>query len=112
MSRVYPYKNKPQPKSEHVAPSFGQTSKAKLGSAKNPARLSVQSEARKAELAAIAKAHSWACEINVDANSDENIADLTALQNKPKTTVVAAKPERNEACPCGSGKKYKKCCAL
>lgn len=25
--------------------------------------------------------------------------------------VVAAKPGRNEPCPCGSGKKFKKCCA-
>jgi hypothetical protein len=23
-----------------------------------------------------------------------------------------AKPERNDACPCGSGRKYKKCCAV
>ena len=23
-----------------------------------------------------------------------------------------AKPKRNEPCPCGSGKKYKQCCAL
>jgi hypothetical protein len=23
-----------------------------------------------------------------------------------------AKPRRNDACPCGSGRKYKKCCAL
>ena len=26
--------------------------------------------------------------------------------------VKAKKPERNEPCPCGSGKKYKKCCGL
>ena len=24
----------------------------------------------------------------------------------------AATPERNDPCPCGSGRKYKKCCAL
>ncbi len=26
--------------------------------------------------------------------------------------VIGAKTGRNDPCPCGSGKKYKKCCAL
>ncbi len=32
----------------------------------------------------------------------------------PKRTVVRASPKvgRNEPCPCGSGKKYKKCCGV
>ena len=30
--------------------------------------------------------------------------------NKPKTVVKGKKVGRNETCPCGSGKKYKKCC--
>ena len=25
---------------------------------------------------------------------------------------MAGKPQRNEPCPCGSGRKYKQCCAL
>ncbi len=30
----------------------------------------------------------------------------------PVDTIRAgAKPKRNEPCPCGSGKKYKQCCA-
>jgi preprotein translocase subunit SecA len=29
---------------------------------------------------------------------------------KPEPIVIEAKSGRNEACPCGSGKKYKKCC--
>ncbi len=33
--------------------------------------------------------------------------------NKVRSTVVAKKlPGRNDPCPCGSGKKYKQCCAL
>ena len=33
--------------------------------------------------------------------------------NRVKSTVVAKKlPGRNDPCPCGSGKKYKQCCAL
>lgn len=30
--------------------------------------------------------------------------------NKTKTVVKEAKVGRNDPCPCGSGKKYKKCC--
>ena len=30
---------------------------------------------------------------------------------KPKPVRVGPKPGRNDPCPCGSGKKYKKCCA-
>jgi hypothetical protein len=30
--------------------------------------------------------------------------------DREEAPVVAAKPGRNDPCPCGSGKKYKKCC--
>jgi len=32
------------------------------------------------------------------------------LQTRPRSVVVAPKVGRNEPCPCGSGRKYKKCC--
>jgi uncharacterized protein len=32
------------------------------------------------------------------------------LRNRPKTVVAPEKVGRNEPCPCGSGKKFKKCC--
>ena len=28
------------------------------------------------------------------------------------TTAAGARPDRNDPCPCGSGLKYKKCCAI
>jgi uncharacterized protein YecA (UPF0149 family) len=30
----------------------------------------------------------------------------------PAPVVIGVKTGRNDPCPCGSGKKYKKCCAL
>lgn len=39
---------------------------------------------------------------------DRRSAGESAAKVKPH----AAKPERNDACPCGSGKKYKRCCGL
>ena len=37
----------------------------------------------------------------------ENIA---AEKRRPKVKTAAEKVGRNDPCPCGSGKKYKKCC--
>lgn len=31
---------------------------------------------------------------------------------RPVSVTLATKAGRNDPCPCGSGKKYKKCCAL
>jgi hypothetical protein len=37
-------------------------------------------------------------------------SDLTVRQEQNRVPVQSAKIGRNEPCPCGSGKKYKKCC--
>ncbi len=36
--------------------------------------------------------------------------EVQAKQAKPQPVVRGEKPGRNDPCPCGSGKKYKKCC--
>jgi len=36
------------------------------------------------------------------------LAELKQIQNGQKTQKVG----RNDPCPCGSGKKYKKCCCI
>lgn len=41
-------------------------------------------------------------------NFAQNEASLDGSTNKPY--IANKKPKRNEACPCGSGKKYKHCC--
>ncbi len=82
----------------------------RLGTEKAPAKISVQSEERKAEILAIFAENKWVCEITVDAEKDENIRDLDILQNKPVRAESSKKASRNDPCPCGSEKKYKKCC--
>lgn len=42
--------------------------------------------------------------------SDEKLKVLYKGQKSSRTIVKEAKIELNEPCPCGSGKKYKKCC--
>lgn len=42
--------------------------------------------------------------------SEEKRAEITKAYKKSKTVVKGKKIGRNDPCPCGSGKKYKKCC--
>lgn len=42
--------------------------------------------------------------------SEEKRLELKKDYNRSKTVVKEEKVRRNDPCPCGSGKKYKKCC--
>lgn len=42
--------------------------------------------------------------------TEEKRAEITKAYKKSKTVVKGQKIGRNDPCPCGSGKKYKKCC--
>lgn len=42
--------------------------------------------------------------------SEEKRAEIEVAYKKSKTIVKEPKVGRNDPCPCGSGKKYKKCC--
>ena len=84
---------------------------AKLGTDKNPASIVVQTEAREAELSALFAENRWSVVIEVDEERAEDLSDLELLQNKPETTMLNKLPGRNDPCSCGSGKKFKKCCA-
>lgn len=89
---------------------FDGKKQARLGTEKNPAVISVQSEARKAELEKESGENGWFCHIEIHEEAPENIDALQLLRDTPKTTVLDKLPGRNDPCLCGSGKKYKKCC--
>lgn len=83
---------------------------AKLGTETNPAVVNVQTEKRVKALKSVFEENNWNHTITVDPDKPEDITDLDILLN-PLTTRIAEKTVgRNEPCPCGSGKKYKKCC--
>jgi len=42
--------------------------------------------------------------------TEEQRQEIVKEQKKSKTVVKEKEPGRNDPCPCGSGKKYKKCC--
>ena len=82
------------------------------GSAKNPLTITVQTQERYNTLTELCKQNQWACNISIDENKPEDISQLDILRNKPASVTTKQKIGRNNICICGSGKKYKKCCAL
>jgi SWIM/SEC-C metal-binding protein len=83
---------------------------AKLGTPNNPAVVSVKTKKRMKELEALFKENGWSCRIEHEPKKPEDITALEILQNPVKTSIADKKVGRNEPCPCGSGKKFKKCC--
>jgi SWIM/SEC-C metal-binding protein len=83
---------------------------AKFGTEKNPAIVNVQTEERFKEVKAIFEKNGWKYTIELEADKPENIKDLEILLNPLKTKIAEKKVGRNDPCPCGSGKKHKKCC--
>jgi SWIM/SEC-C metal-binding protein len=82
----------------------------KLGSSSNPAVVRVQTPRKADEILSICNRHDWEAIIGVESDKLENIADLEKLLNPPTPLRKPVKVGRNDPCPCGSGRKYKKCC--
>ena len=83
---------------------------AKLGTEKNPAVVTVQTEERMKELEAVFEENNWKYSIALEPDKPEDITNLEILLNPQKTKIAEKKVGRNDPCPCGSGIKYKKCC--
>ena len=111
MSKFF-YKGTPMKKPAHNSPGFETNKNVRLGTDKAPARISVQSEARKQELISVFEENGWASIITVDESAEENLKDLDILEQRKETSSATTTKlaSRNDPCPCGSGKKYKKCC--
>jgi SWIM/SEC-C metal-binding protein len=90
---------------------FDGKKKLRLGTEKNPAVVSVKTKKRMQEVADIFEKNGWKYTIEVARDKPEDITDLEILLARPEPTSAERKVGRNEPCPCGSGKKYKKCCA-
>jgi len=83
---------------------------AKLGSEKRPVIVRVKTEERAHAITAACTMRGWQCIAGVEPDEPEDISDFERLMY-PVTPARSAKVGRNEPCPCGSGKKYKRCCA-
>lgn len=113
MSDKFFFKGRQDARQDHTNHNFQTKASHKAGSKKYPLALTVTSEARKQQLTALAVEANIYTDISIDSSEDavESIAELTALLNKSSTIRVEKTPARNEPCSCGSGKKYKHCCA-
>jgi SWIM/SEC-C metal-binding protein len=83
---------------------------ARLGTRKRPAAVTVKTEERLREVAAVFEEKGWEYTVEVDPDREEDLTDLDILLQPRAPVVAEAKVGRNEPCPCGSGKKYKRCC--
>lgn len=82
---------------------------AKLGSKKRPIIARVNTDETAQYVAEICAENDWHYIIGFEPDEPEDISDLEKLLNPPPA-IISEKIGRNEQCPCGSGKKYKKCC--
>jgi len=89
---------------------FDGIKKTKLGTEKRPAVVRVQTEERLKEVASILEEKGWNYTIRLEPDEPEDITDLEILLKPQEPKIAENKLGRNEPCPCGSGKKYKKCC--
>ncbi len=106
----YPFKTRIARVPQEPFREFTHKRQKRLGTEYNPAIINVHTDARRDEINSICQENEWCCQITVNPTEPENELALETLKNLPKPTRFAAKPDRNEPCSCGSGKKYKKCC--
>lgn len=82
---------------------------AKLGTDKRPIIARVHTDEMARYVAEKCDKHGWHYIIGFEPDKPEDISDLERMLN-PATPRVSNKIGRNDSCPCGSGKKFKKCC--
>ncbi len=107
----YPHKNLPLKKSQIDPTEFKKRLVETPGSKRKPARVIVKTDADRQKLIIECEENGWTHDISVDAEAEEYLNEIEYLRNRPATVTVAAQPGRNDPCHCGSGKKFKKCCA-
>jgi SWIM/SEC-C metal-binding protein len=84
---------------------------SKLGTKNKPARIRVKTENRAVELIALCKQKGWEVIVGIEPDKQENIDDVKKLEAGIKSMFsFQSRPSKNAPCPCGSGKKYKRCC--
>ncbi len=84
-----------------------------IGTRKKPAIVRVQTEERAQQVLEFCQENGIAVLVGVEPHKAEDITDVerAVLAREPARVAPAApKVGRNDPCPCGSGKKFKKCC--
>lgn len=113
MSDKFFFKGRQDARENYVGGAYQHNGGSNAGSEKYPLELVVTTPARQQEVQALVDEAGLHARIAVDRSDDaqESINELTVLLGKGPTVRVEKTPARNDPCHCGSGKKYKKCCA-
>lgn len=87
---------------------------AKIGTKKHPAVVRVQTEERAYEVLDYCTERGIQVLVGVEPEKDEDLTDIALALGAPVPAATQrrapVKVSRNDPCPCGSGRKYKKCC--
>ena len=83
---------------------------AKLGSEKRPLVLRVQNADRSQDVAEKCVEIGAQYILGIEPDKPEDISDIEKYLETSTVQRAQPKVDRNDPCPCGSGKKYKKCC--
>lgn len=83
---------------------------ARLGTSKQPAIVRVQTQARAEEVLSVCDQRGWQVIVGVEPDKAEDLSDVERLLHPSAPATAGPATGRNDPCPCGSGRKYKKCC--
>ena len=83
---------------------------ASIGTQKNPAIVRVQTTNRAEQILDFCNEHGIQAMVGLEPDKPEDITDIERALLARQPARIAPKVGRNEPCPCGSGKKFKKCC--
>lgn len=81
----------------------------KLGTKQHPIVVRVRTQERGLFIAEECEMRGWQYIIGLEPDKAEDISDFEKARNPP-VPMQSEKIARNDPCPCGSGKKFKKCC--
>jgi len=84
---------------------------AGIGSKYKPAVVRVHTEERAHELLELCTQNGIQCVVGIEPDKPEDVSDVErALAARRPQPPAPPRIGRNDPCPCGSGRKYKKCC--
>ena len=68
----------------------------------------VRTAQRTEEIFALCQEHGVRVIVGIEPDKREDISDIERALQRPVPRAVNAKVDRNDPCPCGSGKRYKR----
>jgi SWIM/SEC-C metal-binding protein len=83
---------------------------ASIGTRKKPAVVRVQTSERAQRVLALCDENDIVVIVGVEPDKPEDLSDIERAILARQPARAAPKIGRNDPCPCGSGKKSKKCC--